>query len=231
MHQRDDTSNEPDPWRTSANMATEPVPNAIPNNCDMATDLVPKEIENDHRAYRIAYRMASRETVKITTKRWSPRSHSNGYSTEAVYRWRREVDQEHTEAIIRMTFTEKQSTETLPDAEWKDAGIRICKEAFREQKRAPIAMQLAHSATLKWSPASHIWEPTAMTMPGGKAHIIAQSHDETPLQWRRDWAHWDASYDSKSRGRASQDRRWTAGDAEGRPKPKEDSLQMKRKPN
>jgi hypothetical protein len=46
---------------------------------------------------------------------------ANGYSTEAVYRWPREVDQEHTEAIIRMTFTEKQSTETLPDAESTDA--------------------------------------------------------------------------------------------------------------
>jgi len=25
------------------------VPNEIPNDCDMATELVPKEIENDHR--------------------------------------------------------------------------------------------------------------------------------------------------------------------------------------
>jgi len=30
-------------------MTTEAVPNAVPNNCDMATELVPKEIENDHR--------------------------------------------------------------------------------------------------------------------------------------------------------------------------------------
>ena len=42
--------------------------------------------------------------------------------------------------------------------------------------------------------------------------------------------HWDISYDSKSTGRACQDRHWTAGDAEGRPKPKEDSLLKKPKP-
>jgi hypothetical protein len=47
----------------------EAVPNEIPNNYHMATELVPKEIENDHRAYRIGYRMASQETVEITTKR------------------------------------------------------------------------------------------------------------------------------------------------------------------
>jgi len=66
MHQRDDQSNEPDPYRTRANtyteavpneipndcnMATEAVPNAIPNDCDMATELVPKEIEYYYRAY------------------------------------------------------------------------------------------------------------------------------------------------------------------------------------
>jgi len=52
------------------NMATEVVPNAIPTGRDKATKLVPKEIENDHRAYRIVYRMASQETVETTTKRW-----------------------------------------------------------------------------------------------------------------------------------------------------------------
>jgi len=46
----------------------------------------------------------------------------------------------------------------------------------------PRLMELAHSATLKWAPASHIWEPTALTMPGAKAHIIAQSQDKEPLQ-------------------------------------------------
>jgi len=61
------------------NMATEAVPNEIPNDCDMATQLVPNEIEYDHRTYWISYRMASREKTTITTKRWSPRSHSDGY--------------------------------------------------------------------------------------------------------------------------------------------------------
>ena len=61
------------------NMATNAVPNAIPNDSDMATKLVLKEIENDHRGYRIVYRMASQETVEITTRRRSRRSHSDGY--------------------------------------------------------------------------------------------------------------------------------------------------------
>jgi len=50
-------------------LRAEAVPNKIPNDCDMATELVPKEIENYHRAYRIVYRMASQETAEITTKR------------------------------------------------------------------------------------------------------------------------------------------------------------------
>jgi hypothetical protein len=41
-----------------------------------------------------------------------------------------------------MTFREKQATEALPNAESKDAGIRICKAAFREQKRARIAVSM-----------------------------------------------------------------------------------------
>jgi len=60
-------------------LPTDAVPNQIPNDCDRPTELVPNEIEYDHRTYWIAYRVASRETVKITTKRWSPRSHSDGY--------------------------------------------------------------------------------------------------------------------------------------------------------
>jgi hypothetical protein len=50
-------------------MATEAVQNAIPKDCDMATELVPKEIENDHRVYRIVYRIASQKTVETTNKR------------------------------------------------------------------------------------------------------------------------------------------------------------------
>jgi len=43
----------------------EAVPNKMPNDCDMATELIPKEMENDNRAYRTA----SQEIVEITTKR------------------------------------------------------------------------------------------------------------------------------------------------------------------
>lgn len=39
-----------------------------------------------------------------------------------------------------MTFTEKWSTETQPDAESRDSEIHICKEAFPEQMRTPIAV-------------------------------------------------------------------------------------------
>jgi len=52
---------------------------SMPNECDMATEAVPKEIENHHRAYRIVHRMASKETVETTTERWWPRSHSDRY--------------------------------------------------------------------------------------------------------------------------------------------------------
>jgi len=62
----------------------EAVPNEIPNDCDRATELVPKEIKNDHRAYRIVYRMASQETVEITTKR-PLRSHSDGYHCQGLH--------------------------------------------------------------------------------------------------------------------------------------------------
>jgi len=52
---------------------------------------------------------------------------ANGYSTEAAYRdGHREVNQERTEPIIRMTFREKQATETIPNTESRDAEICIC---------------------------------------------------------------------------------------------------------
>ena len=39
-------------------------------------------------------------------------------------------------------------------------------------------MQLAHSTTFEWLPASHKWEFMAMTIPGAEAHIIVQSQDD-----------------------------------------------------
>jgi hypothetical protein len=48
-------------------------------------------------------------------------------STETAYRdGHSEADQERTEAIIRMTFSKKRATETLPNAESRDAKICIC---------------------------------------------------------------------------------------------------------
>jgi len=52
---------------------------------------------------------------------------TNGYSTEAAY---------------RDGHREKRATETLPNAESRDTGIRICKAAFREQMRAPITVSM-----------------------------------------------------------------------------------------
>lgn len=62
---------------------------------------------------------------------------TNRYCTAAAYRnGHREVDQECTGAIIQMTFTEQRSTETPSDAESRD------EEAFREQRRTPIAVSM-----------------------------------------------------------------------------------------
>lgn len=41
-------------------------------------------------------------------------------------------------------------------------------------------MKLAHSTTLKWSRASQVYELPGMSMPGAKAHAIAQCDDATP---------------------------------------------------
>jgi hypothetical protein len=52
---------------------------------------------------------------------------ANEYSIQAAYRdGHREVNQERTDAIIRMTFTEKRSTKTLPNAELRDGEICKC---------------------------------------------------------------------------------------------------------
>jgi len=54
--------------QNNRNIGNESVPNAIPNDCDLVTAFVLKEIENDHRAYRIVYRMAFQGPVETTTK-------------------------------------------------------------------------------------------------------------------------------------------------------------------
>jgi hypothetical protein len=54
----------------------------------------------------------------LTTYRPNDYPEANGYFTEAAYRdGHRELEQERTKALIRMTFTKKQSTETLLNAE------------------------------------------------------------------------------------------------------------------
>jgi len=73
-----DTEAVPNEIPNDCNMAIKAVPDEITNDCDVTTELAANEIKYDHRTYRIAYRMASRETVKITTNRLSPRSHSGG---------------------------------------------------------------------------------------------------------------------------------------------------------
>jgi len=95
-----------------SNMATEAVPNEIPNDCDMATELVPNEIQYVPGTYWIAYRMASWETVEITTKRWSPRSHSDGYHCERTSHGDRED--------YREPYRTKPLTKTL--TEWHTKG-------------------------------------------------------------------------------------------------------------
>jgi len=54
------------------------------------------------------------------------------------------VDQERTETIIRMTFTEKRPTEPyqMPNQEMPKSAYTMYKAAFREQKRAPIAVSM-----------------------------------------------------------------------------------------
>jgi len=67
----------------------------------------------------------------------------NEYSTEAAYQdGQRDFSQERTEAIIRMTFTEKPPTETLPNQEMPRSANAMYKAAFREQKRAPITVSM-----------------------------------------------------------------------------------------
>jgi len=88
-------------------MASDAVPNEIRNDCYMATELIPNKIEYDHWTYWIAYRMASQETVEITTKRWPPRSHSDGYPCKRTSHGDREHFQEpYRTKPVTKTLTE-----------------------------------------------------------------------------------------------------------------------------
>ena len=138
---------------------------------------------------------------------WQP----NGYSTEA---------------IIRMTSTEKRSTGTLPDAGSGDAGICICKSAFREQRHTPIGVSIttyceAHVLDIDQWHTAHAWCNWRILPPSNDHQRVTYEHRRP---WRcqeqqltslpkvktsrrckrgRDWVYWDASYDSKSTGRTN----------------------------
>jgi len=128
---------------------------------------------------------------------------ANGYSTEAVnLDGHGEVNQERTETIIHMTFTEKRSTETLPDVESREAEICICNvlsgfpraeaRSYHGENDYPLLwlrvryrsmIYLARSMQL-----ASIGPPlrghrecnmrTTLMMRGGEAHIAVQSQDE-----------------------------------------------------
>jgi len=89
-------------------------------SANMTIQLVLKEIENDHRAYRIVAR---------------------------------EVHHDCTKAIIRITFTERRPTQTLPNAESRDAEIYICNVQSGFPRAEARSYHVYH---LEWSPASHI---------------------------------------------------------------------------
>jgi hypothetical protein len=62
MHQRDnDKIKLARSGQNDRNIATEEVPNKIPNDCNRETELVQKEIEYDHGSYWKAYQMGLRE--------------------------------------------------------------------------------------------------------------------------------------------------------------------------
>jgi len=140
-----------------------------------------------------------------------------------------DVDHDHTQAIIWMTFKEQWLTNTLQNAKSRDAAICICivQTASQKQKRALIRVSMTTNCEAdmfdmdQWHTAhawcnwpilppsnSHqwvTWEPMAMTIPGAKGHIIAQTHNKVLLQWRWDWAHSVASSENMSTGISSHD--------------------------
>jgi hypothetical protein len=128
---------------------------------------------------------------------WLPRSKQN--STEAAYRdGLRDFDQECTNAIIKMTFIEKWSIETLLNAESRDGEICKC-NAQSGFPRADALMlhsvydllccvcvrygsMICHLCPMELAsilpPLSGHWEcfmRITVMMPGAEAHIVVQS--------------------------------------------------------
>jgi len=100
----------------------------------------------DRDAYRMAYRRIKnyrRTAYRTECGTILPNDYreTNGYSTEAAYRdGHSEVDQERTEAIIRMTFTKKRSIETLLNTASRDGEICI----YNVQSGFPRAEALSY---------------------------------------------------------------------------------------
>jgi len=67
------------PMPNECKMATEADPNKKLTNGDILTETIPKESEHDNCAHRMAYSMASQETVRTNTRRWWPSSYSDRY--------------------------------------------------------------------------------------------------------------------------------------------------------
>jgi len=135
------TQTVPNNVQNQCNMATEAVLNDIPNDCDIATELVPNEIEYDHRTYLIAYWMASQETAMITTKRWSHRYQSGEYHCWRTTHWDREDYQE--------PYRTKPPTKTLTKWRMKDH------ETITEQ-HTELNANAPYQRPTKWLPRSKL---------------------------------------------------------------------------
>jgi len=177
MHQIDDKSSEPDPCQTRANMGTEAVPNEIPNDRDMPTELVPNEIEYDHRVYSIVYQMSSQESVERTTKRWSRRSHSDGYHCRRTSHGDRED--------YREPFHTKRLTETV--TEWRTEGSKnYCRAAYPTecQTTLPEAYQMrTKMATGRRGPPRPYQMPNQEMPESAYAKPLSKSRSALLLRW------------------------------------------------
>jgi hypothetical protein len=98
-------------------------------------------------AYRMAYRRIKnyrRTAYRTECGTILPNDYreANGYSTEAVYRDGQEKSTKNAPKLSSEWLSPRSRPPRLRNAESTDAGIRICKAAFREQKRAPIAVSM-----------------------------------------------------------------------------------------
>jgi hypothetical protein len=107
-------------WITNhCNMPTNAGPNGIPNDCNMATEFDPKEIGKNDQASRIAYQLAPRETVKITTKRSLPVYHRDAYHCQRTsHKGRMDFREAYYKNPLTETLKEWITKESKTIAEW-----------------------------------------------------------------------------------------------------------------